>query len=210
MDPAHLTEPTVPAPVLLRADRPRLRLPGLELFADLSFTITPGLTLVRGGDGRGKTSLLRLMAGQLQPDAGMVERLTPQVFLVELREPRYDATVLRAWLQAQHSLYPGWDAALEADLVQAFGLAEHLDKTFHMVSTGTRRKTGLVAAFACGAGLTLLDTPFAALDAASRELLAELLAEAALQRLRAFVLADYALPPGVQEADLSGLIDLGD
>jgi len=49
-----------------------------------------------------------------------------------------------------------------------------------------------------------------ALDAASRELLAELLVEASQQRRRGFVLADYALPPGVQEADLSGLIELGD
>lgn len=210
MEPAHLTDPTTPAPVLLRAERPLLRHPGLELFADLSFGITPGLTLVRGGDGRGKTSLLRLMAGQLQPQSGRIERLAPQVFLADLREPQFDATVLRTWLQAQHSLYPGWDADLAADLVQAFGLAEHLDKTFHMVSTGTRRKTGLVAAFACGAGLTLLDTPFAALDAASRELLAELLKEASQQRLRGFVLADYALPPGVHEADLAGLIELGD
>jgi len=45
------------------------------LFEDgLTIDIKPGLNFVRGGEGRGKTSLLRLLAGRLSPCAGRLER----------------------------------------------------------------------------------------------------------------------------------------
>lgn len=44
------------------------------LFDDLSFTVRPGDVVgIVGGNGAGKTSLLRLIAGELQPDSGTVE-----------------------------------------------------------------------------------------------------------------------------------------
>ncbi len=80
----------------------------------------------------------------------------------------------------------------------------------HMLSAGSRRKVGLVAAAASGAALTLLDTPFAALDVASGRVLAELLAEAADDAGRAWVVADHGLPPALAGAPLAGTVDLGD
>lgn len=198
------------APTLLHADRPELRHPGLTLFADLRFDIRPGLSFVRGGDGRGKTSLLRLMAGDLKPDAGRIARTATEVFWFDPREPGLDTVGLRAWLAQQRDSFAQWDALRESQLLAAFDLAPHLDKTFFMVSTGTRRKTGLVAAFASGAALTLLDMPYAALDASARDVVTRLLDGAARQSERAFVMADFELPPGPQASHLSGLIDLGD
>jgi energy-coupling factor transporter ATP-binding protein EcfA2 len=66
-----------------------------------------------------------------------------------------------------------------------------------MLSTGTRRKIFLAAAFASGAAVTLLDEPFAALDKASINMMLELLQEAASHRSRAWVVADYVAPHGV-------------
>ncbi len=198
------------SPVLLQADRPELRLPGRTLFADLRFDIRPGLTFVRGGDGRGKTSLLRLMAGDLKPAAGRIERAAPELFWFDPRDPGLDDVGLRTWLARQRACFSDWDAARESQLLAAFELVAHLDKTFFMVSTGTRRKIGLVAAFASGAALTLLDTPYAALDASARDVVTQLLDDAARQSVRAFVVADFELPPGPEASPLSGLIDLGD
>ena len=195
---------------LLRADGPQLRHPGLTLFADLRFDIRPGLTLVRGGDGRGKTSLMRLMAGDLQPDAGRIERTAPELFWFDPRDPGLDDVGLRAWLAQQRQGFSHWDAQRESQLLTAFDLTQHLDKTFFMVSTGTRRKIGLVAAFASGAALTLLDTPYAALDASARDVVSQQLDDAARQSVRAVVVADFELPPGLEATPLSGLIDLGD
>jgi ABC-type transport system involved in cytochrome c biogenesis ATPase subunit len=41
-----------------------------ELFSQLSFQLPKGVTLVRGGENKGKTTLLRLMAGDLATNAG--------------------------------------------------------------------------------------------------------------------------------------------
>ena len=80
----------------------------------------------------------------------------------------------------------------------------------YMLSTGSRRKLGLVAAVAGRAQLTLLDGPFAALDSASCRFLVHLLADAAAHRQRAWVLADYEWPAGLDAACRIALIDLGD
>ena len=77
-------------------------------------------------------------------------------------------------------------------------------------SAGSRRKLGLVAAFAGGAPVTLLDTPYAALDLASCQVLSELLLEAAGHPARAWVVADGELPAALHAAPLSTLVDLGD
>jgi energy-coupling factor transporter ATP-binding protein EcfA2 len=66
-----------------------------------------------------------------------------------------------------------------------------------MLSTGSKRKVWLAAAFASGAAVTLLDEPFAALDKASINLVLELLQDAAIHATRAWVVADYEAPRGV-------------
>ena len=56
----------------------------------------------------------------------------------------------------------------------------------------------------------LLDTPCAALDAASRRVLDRLLCEAADSEDQAWVVADHAMPGGVSGVRWAGLIGLDD
>ncbi|HLO92775.1 MAG TPA: ABC transporter, partial [Burkholderiaceae bacterium] len=86
----------------------------------------------------------------------------------------------------------------------------HLGKQMHMLSAGSRRKLGLLAAAASGADLVLLDMPFAALDGASRRVLLEVLEDAAVQREQLWVLADYAAPAGLDASLFASRIDLGE
>lgn len=202
--------PAVGAPVLLRAERLGFAHPGRVVLADLSFELRAGLTLVRGGDGRGKTTLLALIAGARAPGAGALHRHAATVFFADPTDPGDESTVARDRLSAASPGFPCWDHGLQDDLVEAFGLSPHIDKPLFMLSTGSRRKLGLVAAFACGADLVLLDMPFAALDTPSRTLLTELLADAASRTDRACVVADYELPDSLVTAALAGIIDLGD
>jgi len=184
---------------------------GVRLLDGLSADIRAGLTLVRGGDGRGKTTLLRLLAGEVEPVRGQVERLAPLTFWADPRGDGADSTITaRQWLADQRARFPAWRDDVAAGLCAAFALDIHAHKGLFMLSTGTRRKVGLVAAFASDAPLTLLDTPMAALDTRSREVVGQLLDEAADHPQRAFVVADYALPPGLDEGRLAALIDLGD
>lgn len=209
--PAPL-EPTIPdcPPPFAEARHLSFSHAGEALLNSLSFTIGPGLTLVRGGDGRGKTTLLRLLAGQLTPGSGVLRRQAGSTYFQDPADPLHDPVIASAWLEALRPGLPDWHAESLPGLVDAFGLAEHLHKPMFMLSTGSRRKVGLVGAVAGRARLTLVDNPFAALDAASCRTLTRVLAEAAGSEDRAWVIADFECPAGLQGTHLTGLIDLGD
>jgi len=197
-------------PVLLQAEDLAFEHPGRPLFGGLSFALTPGLTLVRGGDGRGKSTLLQLMAGVLAPSAGRLHRAASTIFLADPRDPRDDPLTGRRWVDAQARRCPAWEPSVHAALLDGFELGEHVSKELFRLSTGTRRKLWLSVAFASGAAVTLLDAPFAALDGPARDLLCELLEDAADHPGRAWVVADYALPSRLSALPLAATIDLGD
>lgn len=194
----------------VRAERLAFAHPGLTVLSDLSFEIRPGLAWVRGGDGRGKTTLLRLIAGELVPSAGTLERRVGTAYFERPDDPAHDAIVAKDWLAARQARLPGWQPEAAAHCIEALRLGEHLAKPMYMLSTGSRRKVGLVAAAAGGAPLTLVDMPFAALDAPAVRAVTGLLAEAAAQGERAWVVADHELPQALAGVALSALIDLGD
>ena len=159
------------------------------LFDRLALQAGAGVLGVIGDEGRGKSALLRLIAGELRPDAGRIligapadpaqpaDPVAPRqrLFWCDPQSDRHDGLVARDYLAMQRQGRPGWsEVALTAQL-EGFALHEHLDKRLEMLSTGTRRKLRLAAALASGATLVLLDDPGAALDARSQRHLAEAL-----------------------------------
>ncbi len=186
------------------------------LFADWSLDIAPGVTWLGGDESSGKTTLLRLLAGELSAQQGslcingvaLAERPAAyhtQVAWVEPRTQAFDALTPQAYWDHLRARYPSWSAALLAELIDGLALAPHLAKTLTMLSTGTKRKVLLAGSLASGAAVTLLDEPFAALDKASIDLLLELLQEAATHPSRSWVVADYVAPRGVRLAGVVGL-----
>jgi ABC-type transport system involved in cytochrome c biogenesis ATPase subunit len=205
--------PDTEAQALVRAEKLALSYPGVAVFKDLSFELRPGLTLIRGGDGRGKTGLLQILAGVRTPAAGVLHRMAQSVLWVDPTDDRDENVIAEHWLQARRAEFDDWDAQAERGCIEDFALAEHLHKSLFMLSSGTRRKLGLAAAFASGAHLVLLDMPCAALDTRSCEALVGRLGEMAhraAQSGQAWVIADYELPEGLMPELLSGVIDLGD
>jgi ABC-type multidrug transport system ATPase subunit len=182
----------------------------VPLLKDLSFSIGPGLTLVLGGEGRGKSTLLRLLAGTAIASSGLLRRLASTSYFENPADPAHDALKATAWLESLRAQQPAWDVQAARTAVQGFDLVEHIDKPMFMLSTGSRRKVGLVGAVASRAVLTLIDTPFAALDAASGRYLIQLLTQAAAGTQRAWVMANYERPLGLAGTRLAGVIDLGD
>lgn len=187
--------------------------PGHRLFHGLGFDIPPGVSLVTGEDGSGKTTLLRLLAGELAAEVGTLsvqgvrpdearERHRQQVFWIDPQTPAHDALSAAAFLDNLPRQHPRFCREALADLVDGFALTPHLHKPIYMLSTGSKRKVWLSAAFAAGAPVTLIDQPFAALDGPSMRLVYELLQEAAEQPDRAWVMADHQAPPGVPLASV--------
>ncbi len=204
--------------VVLRLKDLRFHYPERELFTHLSADITAGVTLVRGGDGRGKTTLLRLVAGALAAHGGglqihglslqdQAQAYRRQVFWVDPRSEAFDALTPAEYADSLRGSYAGLDEQLLEELVDGLALAPEMHKQLYMLSTGSKRKVWLAAAFASGAPVTLLDTPFAALDKASAGFVLALLQEAAEHPGRAWLVADHTAPAGVR---LAGAIDLGD
>ncbi|MEY3123702.1 MAG: transporter involved in cytochrome c biosis, ATPase component [Pseudomonadota bacterium] len=188
------------------------------LFSDFSARLGAGVTLVRGGDGRGKTTLVRLLAGALPPDQGEVRlngislRAQPalyrqQVFWVDPQTDACDQISALAYFKTVQAAYPGFDAAQVPALTEGLSLTPHLEKPMYMLSTGSRRKVWLAAAFASGAALTLLDGPFAALDKPSITYVLQMLHDAARHPARIWVVAHYE---GLGSVPLAVTVDLGD
>lgn len=204
--------------VILQAINLTFHYPEQKLFSNWSAEIPAGITLVRGGDGRGKSSLLRLLAGDLPAQAGQLQIndicwheqpdvYRQQVCWMEPRSEAFDRMTVHAYFASLPATYPGFDDTLLPALTEGLSLAPHLDKQLYMLSTGSKRKVWLAAAFAAGATLNLLDDPFAGLDKASINFVVKMLNQVAGNPRQAWVIALYEAPDGVP---LAAVLELGD
>ena len=109
-----------------------------------------------GGEGCGKTSLLRLLAGEVQPHKGSITALGT-VFWADPRSDAHDSASPLAYFASLQARLGPWNANRLTYLTDGLGITEHLHKSLYMLSTGTKRKVWLTAAFAAGCSVTLID-----------------------------------------------------
>ena len=188
------SSPTHFAPFCLQAHNLSGGPAAQAVFQDLDFSWPAGLSWVCGDEGCGKTTLLRLLAGDLQPLSGTIQTPPGGVFWADLKGPEHDQTTVQACWDQLQTRYPQWNSELLQDLSEALDMERHRHKPLYMLSTGSRRKVMLVAALASGATVTLLDQPFVSLDQVSIRLIKDFLGEAAAQTDRAWIVADYEAP----------------
>ena len=150
------------------------------LFRALGLRVSAGqIVWVRGANGQGKTSLLRLLAGLAQPEAGTIEHsVRERVYVGHANALKDDLTVAESLLFL--SRLHGFDTAAVAidAALHRFGLHSRRNAPVRTLSQGQRRRVAL--ARLCTApptALWLLDEPFDALDAQGVEALNSLLAE---------------------------------
>jgi heme exporter protein A len=138
---------------------------GRRLFESLSFLLAPGgAALVTGPNGVGKSSLIRIAGGLLDPAEGTVERPQSIALLAEAAALDSElplASALRFWAGLDER-----KDAIEAALV-AVGLADLAPVPVRLLSTGQRRRAAIARVVASGATLWLLDEPANGLDLAS-------------------------------------------
>jgi heme exporter protein A len=148
------------------------------LFSGLAFRVEPGTLLrVAGPNGTGKTSLLKLVCGLLQPAAGEIRwrgenirRLHEEyrrhlLYLGHLPAVKDDLTVLENLRVAcAVAGRPVAEAAARGALAE-LGLEGYEDTHARFLSQGQRRRIALARLFVSrGARLWVLDEPFTALD----------------------------------------------
>ena len=153
----------------------------LPVLDDLSLTVGGGeIVALIGPNGSGKSTLLRVIAGLLTPDAGRVtldgapvSGPDPRIGLV-FQEPR-----LLPWRSAADNItYPlelaGWAPDRRRQRLDVLTDLVALDRSVlgnrpSELSGGQAQRAALARSLALEPGVLLLDEPFSALDALSRE-----------------------------------------
>lgn len=178
MNPSPPSPPSSPSSPILRIDALGFAYPGQPpIAANWTAAIGPGVTLLYGDTGSGKSALLQAMAGTL-PATGRLtvagaslstapEAYRRNVFFVDPSTDRFDQATVHECTAALREGDAGFSDARWQALAEGFSLGPHLAKSMFMLSTGSRRKVWLAAALASSRPLVLLDEPTAALDAGS-------------------------------------------
>ncbi len=147
---------------------------GRALFENVNVTLAPGeLVALRGPNGTGKTTLLRLLAGFGEPERGEIARCAPILFwghAAAIKDELTPIENLKLLCASEVVSATQLTAALER-----CGLGTRRSVLARKLSAGQRRRIGLAWLTLASAKLWLLDEPTAALDAAGLALLADVL-----------------------------------
>jgi ABC-2 type transport system ATP-binding protein len=175
------------------------------VFMDLSVTLPIGITWLRGANGTGKTTLLKLLGGALAPHAGTIKLgdadAVRQPLAYRLRShfcggdtPDLPWLTVREFLDLHMALYPNAQAdALNAQLA-AFGILATLDQAVSTLSLGQHKKLQLALGLALPVTLLLVDEPFNGLDTAAMAILRAALAQRADEARQCIVLTSHPDP----------------
>lgn len=205
----------------------RIENDGAVILPSVNWTAGAGETwLITGPNGSGKSSLAAALAGQLdiRPErnglySNEFARSTHLVSfesaaaLMEEERRRDDSDFIEGGVDPGRSprryiseILPAGDRAEYPDgrdlerhpAVVLCGIAPVLDRGLKYLSTGEIRRSILCRALVAKPALVILDDPFGGLDAASRETLASLLAEASGSTKFLFVMDRYSdVPPAI-------------
>ena len=184
--------------------------------ADMSMQVADGeLVTIVGPSGCGKSTLLRCVAGLLPPTSGQVVLNGAPV----TRVPDRLAVVFQDY---SRSLYPWLTVAANValpllskkarqgraarraaalDSLASVGLASFADRYPWQLSGGMQQRVAIARALACDPVLLLMDEPFGAVDAQTREDLEDLLLRVRAQRDITTLLVTHDIDESVYTGD---------
>ncbi|HTU77816.1 MAG TPA: ABC transporter ATP-binding protein [Solirubrobacteraceae bacterium] len=181
------------APLCLRALRKRWRKDLPLVLDDLDLTLEPGTTTWVGGrNGVGKTTMLRVAAGLIEPDSGSAE-----VWGIAARENRVRYQQLVSFLPAgDRGLYARLTVTRQLEFwariamvprerfhetvqraISTFDLQELADRRVDRMSMGQRQRLRIAMTFLPDPEVVLLDEPLTSLDTEGTVLIQAAVAE---------------------------------
>jgi len=154
--------------------------PSSEALHHVSLTVSQGtVCAVLGPSGCGKSTLIKAIAGLLQPSGGSVamggERIDPHRVTIGFMPQNYG---LLPWRTALENVLLGprirkqdvsAAKARAGELFTQLGIAGLEDRFPKEISGGQQQRVALARAFLLAPDLLLMDEPFSALDAITRE-----------------------------------------
>ncbi|MCE3551050.1 ATP-binding cassette domain-containing protein [Pseudonocardia sp. RS11V-5] len=152
---------------------------GPPVLAGVDLALTPGAPAVlAGGNGSGKSTLLRIVAGCALPTVGRVTGRPPVVGYLPDRFPAQLRLPADAYLRHLARIR---GTPPDPGLLERFGFTGPRREPMARLSKGNAQKVGLAQALGAGVGLVVLDEPWAGLDVAAADTLADLLDEVAAE-----------------------------
>ena len=143
--------------------------------------------VIVGPSGCGKTSLLRLVAGLIEPSEGQITLDgTPVIGPGRDRGMVFQSYTLFPWLSVRQNvefglkiggMAPAERASVARHFIGEVGLAGFEDAYPKQLSGGMMQRVALARALANDPAILLMDEPFGALDSQTRSLMQELLLE---------------------------------
>ncbi len=167
--------------------------------------------VVVGPSGCGKSTLLKLMVGLLRPSAGdILHRGSPVVDTLQDVGMVYQDPLLLPWRSVlDNILLPVEILRLDRktylpiaeEIIDTVGLTGFADKTPRQLSGGMQQRVALCRALITDPSLLLMDEPFAALDALTRDEMARELARLWEQRRKTVVFVTHSIAEAVLLGD---------
>lgn len=157
------------------------------LFTGLDLALSGGEILqIDGVNGSGKTSLLRILCGLAQADAGEVtwhgrridihrsEYLQEVIYIAHSNGIKVDLTSLENLTLASALCMKTSKRTLK-EILSLVGLLDYAEQTASNMSSGQKRRLALARLLISDARLWILDEPFTSLDEDGKELVSKMI-----------------------------------
>ena len=172
-----------------------------KVLKDFSLSLNAGeLLAVMGPSGCGKTTVLRIIAGLIQPENGTVRNNFSKISMV------FQESRLFPWLTVYDNILAVLPKKTDCkskiyEILEAVGLSDCAGMFPSELSGGMKSRASLARALAYDGDLYLLDEPFAALDEKLRSELTVLLKEKMQEKDAAAILVTHLAKEARQFAD---------
>lgn len=162
--------------------------PGRWVFRDYAAEVPSGRTFaILGPNGRGKTTLLKILLGLLKPTAGSMTVAGRTAFVPQLFQVSFDYSVFDMVLMGRAKKVGLFSQPSRADeqaalaALDRFGLADLAPRPFHELSGGQRQMVIFARALVAEADILILDEPTSALDLKNQSVVLDWIAQLAHQ-----------------------------
>jgi heme exporter protein A len=141
-----------------------------QVLQDVTFSLSSGDCLIlRGPNGVGKSTLLRVLAGLSQPTTGRLD-LNPDDVAYS---GHLDAVKFQLTVAENLSFWAGvYGTSTTQEVIENFGLSPLKDRLAANLSAGQKRRLGLARMALSGRKIWLMDEPTTSLDAQHTALIA--------------------------------------
>jgi ABC-type Mn2+/Zn2+ transport system ATPase subunit len=170
----------------IRVDDMTAAYDGAPVLEGVSFEVAPGQSVcVLGPNGGGKTTLFRVLLGELEPVSGHVEVNGRPAYVAQTERTRLDFPVTALDVAVMGTLAAGrwWLPPTRADrdaaraALDRVGLADQAGVRFGELSGGQRQRALLARALVQDTPVLLLDEPLSGVDPASATLIEQVFGE---------------------------------